>query len=217
MTATIKNNQELLLQITSGQGPEEYALAVRKVFEAMSKEAARRGLTAEMLDSVPGRASGTYRSLLLRLSGRKAREFAGPWIGTIQWLCESPYRPGHERRSWFVGVSVHSAASAERLDVDPGDIAWKAVRASGPGGQHVNTTDSAVQAIHRPTGIRVTAAEERSQHANKKRALEKIRSVLSARIKDEKDKQAQKQWKMHLKLERGSPVKVFAGKEFRER
>lgn len=206
-----------MLQITSGQGPEECALAVRKVFETLSKAAARRGLAAEMLDSVPGRSSGTYRSLLLKLSGARAHSFARPWIGTIQWLCESPYRPGHERRSWFVGVSVVSAAAADHIELDTRDIDWKAVRASGPGGQHVNTTDSAVQAIHRPTGIRVTAAEERSQHANKKRALEKIRAVLSARLQDEKDKQAQKQWKMHLELERGSPVKVFAGKEFRER
>ena len=212
-----EKNQELWIQISSGQGPEECALAVRKVFENLSKVALNSGLNLEILDSTSGRKPRAYESLLLNLSGIKADEFIRPWLGTVQWVCESPYRPGYKRKNWFVSVRILSAVSVDLVEVNTEDIQWKAVKASGPGGQHVNTTDSAVQALHRPTGIQVTASEARSQHSNKKRAVEKIKAILSAQMQDARDEHVQKQWLLHKELERGNPVKVFVGKEFRER
>lgn len=210
------NNEELWLQITSGQGPEECALAVRRVSETLSKTAVIQGINFEILDSVSSRKSGAYKSMLVSLSGLNVRDFLAPWIGTILWVCESPYRPKYARKNWYVGVAIFPATNLDQVDVDPRDISWKAVKAAGPGGQHVNKTNTAVLAIHRPSGITVTAAEERSQHANKKRAIEKIRAVISTRIESEKANQAQKQWREHNKLERGNPVKTFVGREFME-
>ena len=89
------------------------------------------------------------------------------------------------------------------------------MRASGPGGQHVNKTDSAVQATHKPTGLQVSASDERSQHANKKRALEKLEAILISRQQESARKQKQQHWQKHGELERGNPVKVFVGKEFK--
>ena len=212
-----QNKKIVLVQITSGQGPNECALAVCKVFERLSKQAKRYGITTEILSSVPARKVGIYDSMLLSMSGRKVNDFIKSWLGTIQWICESPYRPRYKRKNWFVGVHLLPVISVVNLDVKAEDMTWKAVKASGPGGQHVNKTDSAVQAMHHPSGIQVTCSEGRSQHANKKRAFEKISALLLSRMKDKKKKQVHKQWKTHKELERGNPVKVFVGKEFRER
>ena len=140
-----------------------------------------------------------------------------PWIGTVQWICESPYRPCYKRKNWFIGINTLSSSSEENTSVRPEHIVWKTVKASGPGGQHVNTTDSAVQATHRLSGIRVTSSEGRSQYANKKRAIEKINAILWSRAEEKQRKEAQKRWKTHSELERGNPVKIFVGKEFKQR
>jgi peptide chain release factor len=151
------------------------------------------------------------------VSGTDLLEFVTPWLGSIQWICESPYRPEHVRKNWFVAIRLIPVGTVDSADVEPRDINWKAVKASGPGGQHVNKTNTAVQAIHRPTGIKATSAEERSQLANRKRALEKIRVTIASRNEGEKQKEAQRQWIAHRELVRGNPVKTFVGREFTER
>lgn len=212
-----KQYNKAWLQITSGQGPDECALAVRKLVSRIVKDAGAANLTAELLDSVEGRKRGTYSSALLCLSGVKARAFSTAWLGTIQWVCESPYRRGYKRKNWFVGVSVFEVSSFENVVVRSCDVTWKTMRASGPGGQHVNTTDSAVQATHRPTGLQVTASDARSQHANKRLALEKLEVILASRQQEGLAKQKRDYWRKHNELERGNPVKVFVGKAFKER
>ena len=209
--------EQVCVQITAGQGPAECALAVRKLSDHLQKQAVKAGLVPEMLDHVLGEKSDIYDSVLISISGSHAKDFVEPWRGTIQWSCPSPYRPNHKRKNWFVGVSLLPIVSNADIDINTEDVTWKAVRASGPGGQHVNTTDSAVQAFHRPTGIRVTASEERSQHANKKRALAKIAAVLLSRQEERKRQQAKEQHEMHNDLIRGNPVKVFVGLRFKER
>lgn len=212
-----QGDEKIRVRITAGRGPAECALAARKLLERLSKAAARRGVKVEILETAPGRKPETYESVLLSLSGKKATAFIRPWIGTIRWICDSPYRPHHRRKNWYVGVDLATPRTTETIEVHPGDIEWKAVKSSGPGGQHVNTTDSAVQATHRPSGIKVTASEGRSQHANRKRAVEKIRAALSAQAEQEKAKAARRQWQANKGLERGNPVKTFTGKGFRER
>lgn len=211
------DQQSVYLQLTSGQGPQECALAVAKLFEHMKKEAAKQAACLEIVEAVEGAASGTYSSMLIQLTGKGAEVFSAPYVGTIQWICESPYRPKHKRKNWFVGITLVSLAHHDMQEINPADISWKAVKASGPGGQHVNTTDSAVQAHHLPSGVRVTSSEGRSQHDNKKRALEKIRAVLSMRREEEKKENNQQRWQNNNDLERGNPVKVFVGQKFKSK
>ncbi|MDP5110015.1 MAG: peptide chain release factor H [Rickettsiaceae bacterium] len=135
----------------------------------------------------------------------------------MQWVCQSPFRPTHKRKNWFIGIDAFSSYAAENLDVKLEDITFQTMRASGPGGQHVNTTDSAVRAIHKPTGITVTASEERSQHQNKKLAVARIASELTKRQKANLAKEQKKQWSKHSELERGRPIRVFFGPEFKVR
>ncbi|MBF3202878.1 peptide chain release factor H, partial [Pseudomonas aeruginosa] len=88
---------------------------------------------------------------LLGLRGTAAEALAARWCGVIQWIGPSPYRARNARKNWLIG--------AERLAAPPasleGEIRFETLRSSGPGGQHVNTTDSAVRATHLASGISV--------------------------------------------------------------
>lgn len=212
-----KESERIWLQITSGRGPAECQIAVGKLADVLEKEAVKAGLACEVLDVVEGRERGAALSALISLDGSGARAFAEKSRGSVLWICASPVRPGHKRKNWFVGVEVLAPPDAGSVSLRLADVAFEAMRASGPGGQHVNKTESAVRATHRPTGLVATAREERSQAMNKKLALARLAALLvdgaAAALADaERDR-----WAHHDALERGRPVRTFEGPAFRER
>lgn len=97
-----------------------------------------------MLETETGRYSDTLRSALVSLDGDNAWALSESWCGTIQWICPSPYRPHHGCKNWFLGIGRFTADEKEQSDA----IRYETLRSSGPGGQHVNKTDSAVRAWH---------------------------------------------------------------------
>ena len=202
---------EIILHLTSGKGPAECSWVLARLAQAFVSEGARQGVLCEVLDD--DEAAALPSSLLLRVSGDTAAAFARERIGTIQWVGDSPLRPGHRRRNWFVGVVL--APSPESVpDLHDGDIDFQTMRASGPGGQHVNKTDSAVRAIHRPTGLVATAQAQRSQHANRKLAKLKLALMLEDRRAGARDDARQAQWSSHQTLERGNAVRTYVGPRF---
>jgi len=179
---------------------------------AFTREAKSLGLECELLDG----AEDLPSSILLRVAGDGASTFAAQRIGTNQWIGNSPFRPAHKRRNWFVGVALAPEPEAI-IDLREEDIDYQAMRASGPGGQHVNKTDSAVRATHCPTGLVATAQEQRSQHANRKLAQIKLAIMLEERRGQAKHDQRRSQWQAHQELERGNAVRVYAGERFQLR
>lgn len=205
------------LQITSGRGPGECQLGVAHLARVLLVEARAAGLAGELIDSVEGNASGGLMSALLSIAGDGADRFARRNTGSVQWICPSPLRAGHKRKNWFVAVDALTPPAADVPDaIKAADVTFEAMRASGPGGQHVNKTESAVRATHRPSGLVATAREERSQAMNKRLALARLAQMLASAAAGEKADAERERWSRHDQLERGQPVRVFKGPEFRE-
>lgn len=204
---------DVLLQVTSGRGPVECAWVVARLSDAILADARREGLFAEMIEKEEGREKGTLVSALLHVSGKGCEAFAQSYEGTTQWIGNSVFRHGHKRKNWFVGVQRITIPRTESFHGK--DVRIETMRSSGPGGQHVNKTDSAVRAVHIPTGLTAISRDERSQISNRKSALERL-TILVARHEQRKlDKVRQTRWDAHNKLMRGNPVRVYEGEDFR--
>jgi len=115
---------------------------------------------------------------VLRVSGKGAKDAFKNESGGHRWQRVPPSEKRGRVHTSTITVAVLPVPEAGEVQVDPRDLEWKTTRGSGPGGQHRNTTDSAVQLTHKPTGISVRAEGERSQHQNKRVAL----SILESRI-----------------------------------
>ena len=206
------------LQITANTGPAECCLAVYKALRLLLQEARQAKVEVSLIEEIPGPVAGTLRSVFLGLesadagASAAAERLARRWSGSLLWVCQSPYRPLHRRKNWFLGGAVYSAAAP----LPDSEIRYTATRASGPGGQHVNKTDSAVRATHVATGLSVKVQSERSQHANKRLAGQWLAARLAALGKAAEDEDKAKRRLQHHQSERGNAARVFAGMDFRE-
>ncbi len=206
-----------LLQISSGRGPIECQLAVRKVVEEILRCTKNTENCGEIVSTQGGKKRGTYLSALVAITGPKALEFCREWTGSIKWVNKSPFRPTHKRANWFVGVELISLADQTVSDVRQADVRFETFGASGPGGQHTNTTDSAVRAKHIPSGHVVVVKSQRSQHANKRLALTLLKNEIEKDNQANAKTDARAQWAKHEELERGNPIKTFIGFDFKEK
>ena len=205
----IKNRiiEKTYLQITSGRGPVECCRVVALVLEKILREAQKRKLRVEILEKETGPVNRTLLSVVVALEGAGCDVLADEWEGTVLWIARSPYRIHHRRKNWFVGVQTFLLSESREATED--DIRYETLRASGPGGQHVNKTESAVRAVHIPSGISVVASDQRSQWQNKKLATERLLVKLTAWNIEQAMIQAQTNWSNHNSLQRGNPVKII--------
>lgn len=204
--------KEVILHLSAGQGPKECQWVVANLARVFSKEAKAQGLACNLLE----RAGDTAASVLLSVSGKGCEGFAGERIGTIRWIGNSPFRPRHKRKNWYAGVSMAPAPN-DTPHLRDEDIKYQAIRASGPGGQHVNKTDSAVRATHGPTGLSVVSQEQRSQFANKKIARLKLAIALEEKSEESKASSKTDLWRQNRDLERGNEVRCYEGVKFKLR
>lgn len=209
----------ILLQLTANTGPEECCLAVRKALRVVLRECDDAAVNAELLEQVPADKPGNLRSVLLALEGEAALAVALRWRGSVQWSCPSPYRPGHKRKNWFIGAEVFEpdAPWETHAVLRDQDVRFETLRASGPGGQHVNKTDSAVRATHIPSGLSVKVQTERSQHANKRLARALLAHKLAGMASDAANAARAERWLQHYGVERGNAGRVFKGESFVEK
>lgn len=198
---------ETLLLITSGKGPEECERVAAMLAERIAGDAMKHSLQCKLISCTEGRRAKTFLSALMMVKGNGVDNFRDRWEGTVQWIASSPFRKNHKRKNWFAGIIVSNSATFPQWNDK--DVAYQALRSSGPGGQHVNKTESAVRATHVPTGISVVASDERSQSMNKKAATERLRNKLMHYEMEEKAKEERAQWAGHHSLERGNPKKVI--------
>ena len=199
--------EKTYLQITSGRGPVECCRVVALVLERILKQAQTRKLKVEIVEKEAGPANRTLLSAVIALEGAGCDTLVEEWEGTVLWIARSPYRIHHRRKNWLVGVQTFLLS--ESREATENEIRYETLRASGPGGQHVNKTESAVRAVHIPSGISVVASDQRSQWQNKKLATERLLVKLTAWNVEQAMIQAQANWSNHNSLQRGNPVKVI--------
>lgn len=149
--------------------------------------------------------------------GAGAQAFASCWCGCLLWVCDSPYRKLHKRKNWFLHGAAFAPPQVPQVPPNSGEIRYEATRASGPGGQHVNKTDSAIRATHVASGLSVKVQTERSQHANKRLAGQLLASKLANLAQAEAEHQKSARRMGHLQAERGNAARVFVGAGFVER
>ncbi|MBF0121764.1 MAG: peptide chain release factor H [Desulfobacterales bacterium] len=203
----------LWLQITSGRGPEECCWVVAKLFEHIAQKAESEGIKMIELEAIPGDKPKTFKSVLLALEGENAPLFAKKFEGTVQWIGKSMFRPNHKRKNWFVGINIFLPPIFSNWSEN--EFSIEKMRASGPGGQHVNKTESAIRITHIPTGISAFAREERSQYLNRKLALSRLYDLLDKKKHTEKKDAENDRWNKHNRLERGNPTRVYEGEDFK--
>lgn len=201
------------IQITSGRGPAECCWVVAQVLNFFIRTLKEEQLAYTILQKEQGAENRTLQSVTVQIEGKALVQFLKPWIGTIQWIGISSFRPQHKRKNWFVGL--YEIEEHKEFQLDEKDIVYQATRSSGPGGQHVNKVSSAIRAIHQPSNIHVLVMDSRSQHQNKKIAKQRLQDkVAEIQLQTLKDT-VKHQWENHLQLERGNPVKVFTGSDFK--
>lgn len=202
----------LLLQITSGRGPVECTWVVARLADAIIADAWQAGIKAEAIERKAGSINDTLLSALIHLEGNMCESFLARYEGTVQWVGYSRFRKGNKRKNWFVGVQ--RVPVPQPMSFSDKNVRFEAMRASGPGGQHVNKTESAIRAVHLPTGIVAISRDERSQITNRRRALARL-SILVARCEKIQVHEAQQQrWDAHNELVRGNSVRIYEGEEF---
>lgn len=208
----------IVLQLTSNTGPEECCLAVRHALARVLRECAELGVKAELLEHVSSEVAGNLRSVVLALEGDSTALIAARWCGSVQWCCSSPYRPGHRRKNWFIGARAFEACRGGTHDqgLADKDIRFETLRSSGPGGQHVNKTDSAVRATHLPSGLAVKVQTARSQHANKRLARALLAHKLANLAREAESAASKERWQLHHGVERGNAALKFQGERFVE-
>jgi peptide chain release factor len=196
-----------IIQITAGKGPAECCLVVVRVRDMILKQAMAQGINIKVTEDKPGEQNGTLLSSTLLAEGAKLENLVNEWQGSILWTAQSPFRPAHKRKNWFVGIEVFDIP--EQTSFNPNDVVFETTCSSGPGGQNVNKVETAVRGIHKPSGIQVMVMDSRSQLQNKKLCLTRLEAKIFALHNGKLVDQQQSQWLEHHSLERGNPVKVI--------
>jgi peptide chain release factor 1 len=206
------DDKDVILEIKAGEGGAESALFAGDLLRMYLRYAERRGWSTEILDAVESDLGG-YKDVAVAV---KSRTDEGIWArmkfeGGVHRVQRVPVTESQGRiHTSAAGVLVLPEAEDVDVSVDPNDLRIDVFRSSGPGGQSVNTTDSAVRITHLPSGIVVSSQNEKSQLQNRESALRVLRSRLLAAAREEADAAASDQRRSQVRtMDRSERVRTY--------
>ena len=203
------DGNDTYLQINAGAGGTESQDWADMLLRMYARWAERRGFKVETVEYAAGEQAG-IKSATLLIKGENAYGYAKTESGVHRLVRISPYDSSARRHTSFSSVWVYPVIDDDiDIEINPSDLKVDTYRASGAGGQHVNTTDSAVRITHQPTGIVVASQNDRSQHKNRATAMNMLKARLFEREMAEREAAASGEYQEKSEIGWGHQIRSY--------
>jgi peptide chain release factor 2 len=200
---------DAILAIHPGAGgtdSQDWAQMLLRMYMAWAE---RRGFAVESIDIQPGDEAG-IKSATILVKGPYAYGYLRAESGVHRLVRLSPFDAAHRRHTSFASVAAYpDVAEDVEIEIDESDIRTDFFRASGPGGQHVNKSSTAVRLTHEPTGIVVSCQNERSQYRNRENAMKVLRARIYALREEERRREQQEAEGKKMDIAWGSQIRSY--------